>query len=181
MQGSIAGFPTDVLIVDDLYKDHLEAHSLIVRENVWNNFVSVLLPRLQQGGGVLICCTRWHQDDLVGRLLEREPDKWKVLSYPSIAEEDEPHRAKGEPLSPRFSLDLRLEHKERVGEYLWSSLFQQRPVAETGNLLKRNKWRYWQPAGMSLPPVVVQDDKGDRFEIAAEELPSQFSREIQLM
>ena len=54
-----------------------------------------------------------------------------------IAEEDEPHRLKGEPLSPRFSLESRLEHKERIGEYLWSALFQQKPVAESGNLLKR--------------------------------------------
>ena len=53
VQGSIAGFPTDVLILDDVYKDHLEGHSLVVRENVWSNFISVLLPRLQQGGGAV--------------------------------------------------------------------------------------------------------------------------------
>ena len=129
IQGSIAGFPADVLIVDDPYKDHLEAHSLVVHENLWANFITVLLPRLQQGGGVLIVCTRWHEDDLCGRLLEREPGRWKVLSYPAIAEEDEPHRAKGEALSPRFSLESRLEHKPRIGEYLWSALFQQKPVA----------------------------------------------------
>jgi len=54
-----------------------------VRENVWSNFISVLLPRLQQGGGCLICCTRWQVDDLPGRLVEREADRWKVLSYAS--------------------------------------------------------------------------------------------------
>ena len=52
-------------------------------------------------------------------------------------------------------------------------------VAESGNLLKRCKCRYCQPAGMNLPPIVVNDDKGERFEIAAEELFSQFNREIQ--
>ena len=56
--GEHRGFPCDLLIIDDPYKDHLEAHSLIVRENVWNNFVSVLLPRLQEGRGVLICSSR---------------------------------------------------------------------------------------------------------------------------
>jgi hypothetical protein len=166
IQVSIAGFPCDVLIVDDPYKDHLEAHSLTVREAVWNNFISVLLPRLQEGRAVLICSTRWHQDDLVGRRLEREPDKWRVLSYPAIAEEDEPHRLKGEPLSPRFSLESRLEHKERIGEYLWSALFQQKPVAESGNLLKRYKWRYWQHPGMKLPPITMQNDKGISISIS---------------
>ena len=78
----------------------------------------MLLPRLQEGGAVAIVGTRCHQDDLVGRLLEREGDKWRVLSYPSIAEEDEVHRVKAEPLSPRFSLASRLEHRDRVGEYL---------------------------------------------------------------
>ena len=48
----------------------------------------MLLPRVQEGRGVLICSTRWHQD-LVGRLIEPEPDKWQVLSYRAIAEEDE--------------------------------------------------------------------------------------------
>jgi hypothetical protein len=49
-----------------------------------------------------------------------------------IAEEDEPHRLKGEPLSPRFSLESRSKHKERIGEYLWAAQFQQKPVAESG-------------------------------------------------
>ena len=112
----------------------------------------------------------------MGQLIEREPGRWKVLSYPAIAEEDEPHRSKGEALSPRFTLEARLEHKERVGEYLWSALFRQRPIAESGNLLRRFKWRYWQPAGMNLPPVVVQDDKGERFEIAARAVRSPDSK-----
>jgi hypothetical protein len=59
------------------------------------------------------------------------------------------------------------------------ALFQQKPVAESGNLLKRYKWRHWQHPGMNLPPVSVQNDKGERFEIAAEGLPSQFNRQIQ--
>ena len=48
----------------------------------------MLLPRVQEGRGVLICSTHWHQD-LVGRLIEREPDKWRAFSYRAIAEEDE--------------------------------------------------------------------------------------------
>ena len=88
-------------------------------------------------------------------------------------------RLKSEPLSPRFSLESRLEHKRRIGEYLWSALFQQRPMTETGNLLKRYKWRYWQHPCMNLRPVTMQNDKGERFEIAAEELPSRFNPHIQ--
>jgi hypothetical protein len=62
-----------------------------------------------------------------------------------IAEEDEPHRLKGEPLSPRFSLESRLEHKERIGEYLWGALFHfsRSQWPRVANLLKRYKWRYW--------------------------------------
>jgi hypothetical protein len=96
-----------------------------------------------------------------------------------IAEEDEPHRLKGEPLSPRFSLESRSKHKERIGEYLWAAQSQQKPVPRVANPLKRYKWRYWQHPDMNLPPVSVQNDNGEQFEIAAEELSSQFNGQIQ--
>ena len=95
-----------------------------------------------------------------------------------IAAEDEPHPLKGEPLSLRFSLESRSKHKERIGECLWAAQFQQKPVAESGKPAESYKWRYWQHPGMNLPPVSVPNDKGKRFEIAAEELPSQFNGQI---
>ena len=59
---------------------------------------------------------------------------------------------------------------------MWRSIYQQRPAPETGALLKRYHWRYWQPAGANLPPVVVIDDDGNTREIHAETLPTMFDR-----
>lgn len=93
-------------MVDDPFKNYLEAHSLAIRDGIWKNFTTALRTWVQNGGGILIASTRWHLDDLCGRLLEREPDRWRVISFPAIAAMDDGHRKRGEPLSDeRYSLE----------------------------------------------------------------------------
>ena len=101
---------------------------------------------------MLVILTRWHLDDPIGRLIEREP-RLKVLRYPAIAEVDEEHRRAGEPLFPEHkSLDFLLKRKAVMDPASWESLFQQNPVVSGGNLFKlewfrehdsppRMKWR----------------------------------------
>lgn len=86
--------------------------------------------------------TRWHEDDLAGRILAKEPGKWHVLNFPAIAEQDEQYRRKGQPLWPaRYPLEFLLEEK-RINPHAFNALYQQRPVAEGGGMFKRQWFRY---------------------------------------
>jgi predicted phage terminase large subunit-like protein len=108
------------------------------------------------GAGILVIMTRWHSDDLAGRLLaqmERGGEQWKVLRFPAIAETNEQYRKKGEALHPeRYSLEM-LDSirkgtsdakgaKAGVGSQVWASLYQQRPSLIEGNIFKEQNWRY---------------------------------------
>ena len=104
--------------------------------------------------GVVAHNTRWHEDDLVGRLLEAqrkgEGDKWVVKRYPAIAEEDEKHRKMGEALHPeRYPVTALVGEdgkggiKQAVGGRVWVSLYQQRPSAAGGTIFQRDNWRYF--------------------------------------
>ena len=148
--GGITGMGGDILIVDDPIKDAEQANSVVYRDKVWDWFTSTLYTRSSFGGGILIILTRWHEDDLAGRLLEQmkkgEGDTWKVINFPAIAEEDEVFRKEGEPLqAERFNIDSLNNIKKAVGSRVWSSLYQQRPSAVEGSLFKRENWQYYKP------------------------------------
>jgi len=120
------------------------ADSLAIRDGIWKNFTTALRTRVQDGGGILIVSTRCHLDDLCGRLLEREPERSQVVSFPAIATQDEEHRKQGEPLSEeRYSLEALTELRAAMDDYLFSALYQQNPTPEGGGMLKRHRWRYW--------------------------------------
>lgn len=145
--GGITGMGCNILIVDDPIKDAEQAYSEVYRDKVWEWYTSTAYTRLESGGGVLIVLTRWHEDDLAGRLLDREKaggDKWRVITYPAIAEKDEQHRKEGEPLhAERFPLEQLQAIKIAVGGQVWASLYQQRPTALEGGIIKRNWVRFY--------------------------------------
>lgn len=145
--GGITGMGCNILIVDDPIKDAEQAYSDVYRDKVWEWFTSTAYTRLESGGGVLIVLTRWHEDDLAGRLLQREViggDKWKVITYPAIAEKDELHRKEGDPLhADRFPLEQLNSIRTAVGGQVWASLYQQRPTALEGGIVKRNWIRFY--------------------------------------
>lgn len=110
MGGGITGMGGHIVIVDDPFKDRASADSPTIRQNVWDWYTSTLYTRLAPGGGILVINTRWHMADLSGRLLEAaargEGDHWRVVNFPAIATEDEPHRKAGEALHPeRYPLE----------------------------------------------------------------------------
>ncbi len=138
--GGITGMGADILIIDDPVKDRKSANSATVRQSIYEWYTSTAYTRLSPGGGVIVMCTRWHVDDLLGLLLKEEKnggDKWKVINYPAIAEHDEPHRKAGEALHPeRYPLDSLLKIKGAVGSADWASLYQGRPTVLGGNIIK---------------------------------------------
>lgn len=128
--GPLTGKGAHVLIVDDPVKNAEQAVSEVYRDKAWEWWQSTAFTRLEPGGATIIVQTRWHNDDLAGKVQqEQQEEGWDVVSLPAIAEEDDLlGRRPGEPLWPeRYPLE-RLE-KIRAGQspYWWNSLFQQRP------------------------------------------------------
>jgi len=163
--GPITGHGAHVLVIDDPFKNSEQARSKTQRDKVWTWYTGDAYTRLAPGGGVLVMHTRWHEGDLVGRLLEEEKkggDKWVRVRFPAIAEEDEEHRKAGEALHPdRYSL-ARLEKIRAVlPPWQWAALFQQRPTPASGGLLKR-EWlsQFWSGTveSLGLEEIVVSGD-----------------------
>ncbi|MDL2315498.1 phage terminase large subunit [Desulfovibrio sp. OttesenSCG-928-A18] len=151
--GGITGMGGDILIIDDPIKDRAEADSPTIREKVWDWYTSTLYTRLAPGGGILLIQTRWHMDDLAGRLLEAERsgegDVWRCINYPAIAERDEIHRGIGEALHPeRYPLSQLQAIKAALGSRDWAALYQQRPAPDGGAIFRKEWVRYWLPTGL---------------------------------
>ena len=154
--GPITGYGAHLLVIDDPVKNAEEARSAVFREKVWDWWLSTASTRLEPGAVVVLLMTRWHEDDLAGRLIRavREVDdddreeQWAVINLPAIACEDDPlGRAPGEALWPeRFPLHRLERRRERLGSYWWSALYQQSPIAEGGGAFQRQWFRVVQAA-----------------------------------
>ena len=145
--GSITGEGADLLIIDDPFKNAKEAASQTIRDSVWAEWESTLSTRLHKGGSVVVIMTRWHEDDLVGRLLENTPYNWERIRMPAIAEGDDDllGREEGEPLCPELGFDQQWAENKKieVGSRTWASLYQQNPSPSDGNVFNRNWWQYY--------------------------------------
>lgn len=151
--GGITGQGADILIIDDPIKDRAQAGSKTIRDSIWDWYTSTAYTRLSPGGGVIVMATRWHTDDLIGRLIQRmgEGDTFRIVNYPAIAEHDELHRKAGEALHPeRYPLSTLQQIKKTIGSRDWEALYQQHPVPDGGALFKLEWFRRW--TASSLPP-----------------------------
>lgn len=147
--GALTGRSADVLIVDDPVKDRETAESSTYRERVWDWWTSVARTRFGPDTAVVVIMTRWHSEDLAGKLLADASEQWRVVSIPAIADSpDDPlERAEGEPLVSARGRTLADWQSTRrsVGEYVWASLYQQRPAPLAGGIFKRDAVRFWSP------------------------------------
>lgn len=141
VRGPITGRRADLVVIDDPIKSLAEAESPNLRENVWNWYRADLATRLKPGGRIILIMTRWHEDDLGGRLLAHNGREWRVLRLPALAEDDDPlGRAPGAPLWPEWEDAAALARKrETVGTRVWSALFQQDPKPNAGGLFRVNQ------------------------------------------
>lgn len=130
--GAITGRGANVLIIDDPIKNREEAESKVIRDKHWSWFTSTAYTRLEPNGVVILILTRWHTDDLAGRILANQDlaAVTKVVKFPAIAIKDEQYRKKGEPLWPeKYDLDALENIRKTIGPYDWSALYQQEPIA----------------------------------------------------
>lgn len=141
--GGLTGTAVDIAIIDDPVKDAIEAYSDTYRARVWDWYNSVLTTRLHNNSKQLFIMTRWHEDDLAGRILKTEGDNWTVLRIPAICEEDgdgelHSHRHVGDALWPeRHSIEKLDKYRQRAPKE-FNALYQQRPTIEGGNIVKRD-------------------------------------------
>jgi hypothetical protein len=111
VSGQINGLELHLGVIDDPIKGREEAHRVNARNKAWEWFADDFMSRFAKDAALLVVMTRWHTDDILGRFMERYPEL-RMLSYPAIAEHDERHRRKGEPLFPELKpLDFLLDRK----------------------------------------------------------------------
>ena len=147
--GPITGKGAHILTIDDPVKNSQEAESETTRESISRWYDSTAYTRLAPGGGVLIIQTRWHLDDLSGRLETKMEDGmgdvFDIIRYPAIATEDERFRKRGEPLHPeRYGKEQLAMIEKAVGPQTWSALYQQNPVPEEGAAFDQGMIQYYQ-------------------------------------
>ena len=184
--GSITGRGAHLFIIDDPIKDFAAAHSIAVREAQWQWWLSTAQTRLEPGAAVVLVITRWHEDDLAGRLTsaehEGDPNEWRVLRIPALGEGDVAdvadgtiapdalQRAPDVPLVLASTDETEEEATDRwdrirrgVGPYVWAGLYQQRPSEPEGTILKRGWWQFYKRDGEVL---VLPGEQGKRIEIS---------------
>jgi len=148
--GAVTGRGADLLLLDDLLKDSEEARSESIRRSTHEWFQHVAYTRLAPGGALVLIQTRWHEDDLPGRLLrEDKGENWQVINMPAVAEADDEFRKAGEALWPeRFPLEVLRGIRSAVGGSAWDSLYRLQPSASEGAVFRREWWRFFreQPA-----------------------------------
>lgn len=154
--GAVTGEGASILFIDDPHKNREEASSLVNREAVWSFYKTVARTRLAPGGSIILIMTRWHQDDLAGRLLAgMDQDEsgnlipWEVVSFQAIAEEEDIlGRKPGEILWPeRYSIADYLDAKATLGTHDFTALYQQRPQPEGGAIFQRSWFKYFREEG----------------------------------
>lgn len=155
--GGVTGEPVDVMVIDDPVRGRAEAESPTYRQAAWDWWESNGVTRLSSRGRVVLMMTRWHADDLAGRLIKNEPGEWKTLRIPAVRDPGQP-LVRGrdgasvyDPSGELISVQRRrsghfTELKATRSLYVWNSIWMQTPVAAKGNLFRRDDFRFWHNA-----------------------------------
>ena len=141
----ITGMGGDLIVIDDPVKNREEANSITYRDRVWQWYTDDLYTRLEPGGQMILIMTRWHEDDLAGRILASEDaTNWHVVSLPAIAESDDMlGREIGDALcSDRYDLEALNSIKTAIGSRAFAALYQQRPIEQEGGMFKRSWFKF---------------------------------------
>ncbi len=146
--GGVTGQGADLILIDDPIKSREEAGSAAFRERLWTWYTDDLYTRQEPGAAIVLILTRWHMDDLAGRILaSEEAAEWTVISLPALAEANDPlGRSEGEALCPERFTERDLEQIRTVQGSSFQALYQQRPSALEGAIFKREWWRYFREA-----------------------------------
>lgn len=156
--GSLTGKGGAIAIIDDPVKSAEDVRSTLMRDRLWEWYRSHLYPRLEKpGGAIVLVMSRWHEDDLAGRLLAEAQmggEQWEELRIPAIAEDtdsDPLGREPGLAMWPdRFGLDDLTRIRRALGEYWFQALYQGRPSGQEGAQFLREQVRWYSVDGDSF-------------------------------
>lgn len=156
--GGITGFGADDLVIDDVIKDHEQAYSKTWRKKVWTWYTQTAYDRLEPGANVWVVMTRWHPDDLTGRLLKEQPGVWTVIRLPTIAEPGDPlGRKPGELLWPeRYDEEAVAEQQRTLGPFGFGARHGQDPKINHGGVWDEDILRETRVDIADLPPLRVK-------------------------
>jgi predicted phage terminase large subunit-like protein len=165
--GPITGKGGNVLILDDPIKNAEEANSQLIRDNLWEWWQTTFLTRadkdrLNRDAVIVVILTRWHEDDLAGRLLNSPEAKlWRHVNFPAFAEEDDAlGRQPGEPLWPeRFDAVTLESRRAEMGSRAFAALYQQRPAPAEGGAIQRLWWKWYDELGEDGTPKLDEMDE----------------------
>lgn len=164
--GSITGRRADLAVIDDPVKSREDADSERGREKAWEWYTNDLLTRLKPGAKQIVVMTRWHEDDLGGRILERERKRWTLVELAMEALPGDPlGRKPGERLWPDWFTDDMVAIA-KLDRRAWHALYQQQPSSEEGTYFQREWLREWKtkPGELHLygtSDYAVTDGGGD--------------------
>lgn len=153
--GAATGKGADILLIDDPIKNRQDANSKTIRDNIWDWYTSTAYTRLEKDGAIIIIMTRWHEDDLVGRLLEEQKkggefaENWTVINMPALDIDNKP--LWGE----KYNYNALQRIKKNIGSFDFEALYQGRPTPLGGGIIKDAWWKYYK----ELPPkfdIIVQ-------------------------
>ena len=150
----LTGHSGHLIVIDDPIKNREQADSERTRESIWDEFEHSILSRTQAGSKIILIMTRWHEDDLAGRILENMPEVTTYVNYECECEsENDPLGRKiGEPLCPEIGKgekwleSFKKTYTNESGMRAWEALFQGHPTIAEGNILKKEWWNYYDPA-----------------------------------
>lgn len=155
--GSITGRRADLAVIDDPVKSREDADSERGRQRAWDWYTNDLLTRLKPGARQIVVMTRWHEDDLGGRILERERDRWKVIELAMEAMPSDPlGRKPGERLWPEWFTDEMVQ-TAKLDMRAWNALYQQQPAADEGDYFKREWFAEYEEAPETLSIYASSD------------------------
>lgn len=165
------GFGFGWIFIDDPIKKREEAESETYRNKTWDWYTDDIYTRIEPGGKIVMTLTRWHHDDIAARAVASEPDKWRILKLPALAEADDPiGRKLGEALWPERFNEAALNRIRNVqnkadGAYSFEALYQQNPTPREGAFFKVNQLEIIDTAPANLKTVRAWDlaasSKGD--------------------
>lgn len=163
----LTGHSGHLIVIDDPIKNREQADSERFRNSVWDEFINSILSRTQAGTKIILIMTRWHEDDLAGRILANMPELTTYVNYECEcqSEEDPLGRKIGEPLCPEIGKGEKwLESYKKSftnenGMRAWEALFQGHPTIQEGNILKKEWWKYYEPKdGMKFDQMIMSVD-----------------------
>jgi predicted phage terminase large subunit-like protein len=175
--GEFTGRGFHLLVVDDPVKNAEDAQSPAMQERNWDWWLTTARTRLEPRGVWIMVLTRWHENDLAGKILAAHKagpeaegyENVKVISLPALAEDHDPlGRARGEALWPeRYDRTALEGMRATQGAFWWAALFQQRPSPAEGGILPRHAWRFWITPELAkiAPPVIDPRDSTVRYPV----------------